>query len=366
MRSILLVLFLLFTVGCTSESTDATSSTPAAAPTNIGDSGGGFGQRDFGSGPPTEELEPTAVPIVSGVVALSAENTRIQFVATHVGDNPNPRTGVFTEFTGEAEVDLESKVLLKVYADIKIESLTTAIGNLTTHLKSPDFFDAREYPTARFESTNITPDEAGGDYAVTGNLTLLETTKEIRFPAKVTINDEGLLMTGELVIDRTAWGMDGMQDRVNKTISLTISIGQKTHAPQGGGFGGGGGGGGRRGGGGGGRQGGGGGRQGGGGGGRQGGGGFDPAAFFERLDADGDGKLTGEEISDRMRENLAETDTDGDGSITLEEFQARRRSRFGAGGGGGGGRGGGRGGDGGGRGGGGGGRGGGEDQDGRP
>jgi hypothetical protein len=61
---------------------------------------------------------------------------------------------------------------------------------------------------------------------------------------------------------------------------------------------------------------------------RRGGGGergqFDPAEFFGRLDADGDGKLVGEEISERMRENLAEIDADQDGEVSLEEFTAGR------------------------------------------
>jgi hypothetical protein len=33
--------------------------------------------------------------------------------------------------------------------------------------------------------------------------------------------------------------------------------------------------------------------------------------------------LTGDEISERMREDLEATDTDGDGAVSLEEFQAR-------------------------------------------
>lgn len=73
---------------------------------------------------------------------------------------------------------------------------------------------------------------------------------------------------------------------------------------------------------------------GGGGFGGRGGGGFDPAARFERADADGDGKLSGDEISGRMLENLEEIDTDGDGAITLEEFEKRMSevmARFGGG-----------------------------------
>lgn len=65
---------------------------------------------------------------------------------------------------------------------------------------------------------------------------------------------------------------------------------------------------------------------------RRGRGGFDPAWIFQRRDANGDGKLSGEEIPDRMRGNLERMDTDGDGAVTLAEFreafsQMRRRGR---------------------------------------
>ena len=53
---------------------------------------------------------------------------------------------------------------------------------------------------------------------------------------------------------------------------------------------------------------------------------FDPSARFASQDANEDGKLTGDEISDRMQGNLTAWDTDNDGAVTLEEFQARIRS----------------------------------------
>ena len=55
-------------------------------------------------------------------------------------------------------------------------------------------------------------------------------------------------------------------------------------------------------------------------------GGFNPVDIFNSRDANGDGKLSGDEISGRMAEGLSETDTNGDGEISLEEFQARMRS----------------------------------------
>jgi len=62
------------------------------------------------------------------------------------------------------------------------------------------------------------------------------------------------------------------------------------------------------------------------------GGGFDPEAFFAERDADGDGKLSGEEISERMRGRLEAIDTDGDGAVTKEEFLAGRSQADGRGG----------------------------------
>jgi hypothetical protein len=78
---------------------------------------------------------------------------------------------------------------------------------------------------------------------------------------------------------------------------------------------------------------------GGGGGGRPGGGpggGFDPAAMFDENDADGDGKLAGDEIPERMSENVAAIDTDGDAAVSKQEWTAyietRRAQRAAAGG----------------------------------
>ncbi len=68
---------------------------------------------------------------------------------------------------------------------------------------------------------------------------------------------------------------------------------------------------------------------GGGGGGGGGRGGWDPEAFFAEQDADGNGKLEGDEISGRMAERLDAIDSDGDGAVTIEELMASRANRGG-------------------------------------
>lgn len=48
---------------------------------------------------------------------------------------------------------------------------------------------------------------------------------------------------------------------------------------------------------------------------------FDPVARFTQQDANGDGKLTADEWSERMKERAPGMDTDGDGAVSLDEYK---------------------------------------------
>lgn len=85
--------------------------------------------------------------------------------------------------------------------------------NLENHLKGTvegketDFFNVREYPTARFEITGFT--ERDGQNYLQGNLTLKDETKNIEFPVDASINGDELTLESEsFVIDRTDWGVN--------------------------------------------------------------------------------------------------------------------------------------------------------------
>lgn len=182
--------------------------------------------------PAGEESETAAtkapVPVVDGVATLSPDNTKIQFVGLHSPPNsPQPRTGGFAKFSGQAKVDPAAKTLQSVAIDIDTTSLFTSIGKLTDHLKSGDFFEVNEYPTAKFESTQIVTGDA--DQAmITGNLTLHGVTKEISLPATVAVTDEGLTLASQFKIDRTQFGMTFGKGQVEKDVALTVVIGEKT------------------------------------------------------------------------------------------------------------------------------------------
>lgn len=112
-------------------------------------------------------------------------------------------------------------------------------AKLEGHLKSGDFFDVEKYPTSKFEITSITKYVADSanpvvlenpTHMIQGNLTLKDSTKNISFPAKVTVDANSINAIADLNIDRTLWGMNykgpnNPQDWfIKKEVHLKINV----------------------------------------------------------------------------------------------------------------------------------------------
>lgn len=84
-------------------------------------------------------------------------------------------------------------------------------GKLTGHLKSADFFDVENHPTATFTVTSVTKAEnaeSGATHMISGNLKMRDQEKNITFPAMIDMNDNSIAVkTPEFTIDRTNWNV---------------------------------------------------------------------------------------------------------------------------------------------------------------
>lgn len=160
-----------------------------------------------------------------GKIELEPGNTRIEFVCAHVGEKPDPRKGSFAKLQGTAMVDPDAKTLTGLSIEFDTASVQTDFDKLTAHLASEDFFDVKKYPAAKFVSTAIVA-EAGSRATITGNLTLLETTKEIEVPAEISVTDDGVKLLASFSIDRAEFGMDKLADKVEKKVDITVTIGK--------------------------------------------------------------------------------------------------------------------------------------------
>jgi polyisoprenoid-binding protein YceI len=104
---------------------------------------------------------------------------------------------------GEIIIDMTSLANLDLEAGNGKEKLEG-------HLKSGDFFDVEQHPTATFAIAGAEPvsGEAGITHRLTGNLTIKNQTRSVTIPAKVAIENGTLTATTpQFVIDRTEWGV---------------------------------------------------------------------------------------------------------------------------------------------------------------
>src|SRR6185503_19235568 len=108
--------------------------------------------------------------------------------------------GGFRNFAGELNImngrvaDTGNKVV------IDTTSLWADNDRLTGHLKSPDFFNVAQHPTAIFETTSVAQNTT--NFTITGNLTLHGVKKQISFPADIKVSDAGTDVTARFFINR--------------------------------------------------------------------------------------------------------------------------------------------------------------------
>ena len=86
--------------------------------------------------------------------------------------------GSFSGVKGSVTIDPSQPERDSVEADIDVNTIGTNDEKRDAHLKSPDFFDAAQYPKMTFRSTRV--EKTGSDsYRVTGDLTLHGVTKAV-------------------------------------------------------------------------------------------------------------------------------------------------------------------------------------------
>jgi polyisoprenoid-binding protein YceI len=132
---------------------------------------------------------------------------------------------------GDFIIDVNSLTNLDMAADAENK------GKLEGHLKSADFFDVEKYPTAKFQITSVEPyvqgtdsNKIGATHLIKGNLTLKDSTKNISFPAKVSVNATSATAVADFNIDRTTWGMnykgpDNPQDWIiSKEVNIKLAL----------------------------------------------------------------------------------------------------------------------------------------------
>src|SRR5690242_5758721 len=87
--------------------------------------------------------------------------------------------GRFDKFSGGFTLDANDPSKASFRLTIEAASVDTNNEKRDGHLKSPDFFNAKQFPTINFQSTAVKAVKDG--YQVTGDLTMHGVTKPVTF-----------------------------------------------------------------------------------------------------------------------------------------------------------------------------------------
>ncbi len=107
--------------------------------------------------------------------SIDAAHSSVGFVARHMV--VSKVRGHFDSFEGSFDFVEGQPAAWKAQATIQAASVNTGNEKRDTHLRSPDFFAAEEFPTLNFTATGV--EMKGESYLLKGQLTLRGVTKPI-------------------------------------------------------------------------------------------------------------------------------------------------------------------------------------------
>jgi len=157
---------------------------------------------------------------------LDPAHTGANFKVSHLGLSWT--YGRFNDVSGDFSI-AEDPEKCSFKLTIKTESIDTGNAKRDEHLRSPDFFNVKQFPEITFQTTAVKGIKDG--YEVTGELTMHGTTKSLTFNLlggrKREFPKPGMLRTGfstELVLKRSQFGMEKMTEFIGDDIRISISF----------------------------------------------------------------------------------------------------------------------------------------------
>lgn len=194
-----------------------------------------------------ETTEAGEVKEVSGEAVqytVDAASSKIEWTATkptgkHMGTIALADGAIFIKDSlmdsGKFNIDMNTITVTDLKAGDGKEDLEAHLKGNAVDVKEADmdhFFNVKKFPTSSFEVTSAKTEN--GKTTVEGNLTMKGITKNVKFPAKVTVNGGTVTLESDpFSINRTLWNVnygsksvfDNLGDKfINDEIELKVSV----------------------------------------------------------------------------------------------------------------------------------------------
>ncbi|MCA6073348.1 YceI family protein [Fulvivirga sedimenti] len=207
----------------------------------------------------TDAQEVAEVSSEATSFAINTDNSTISWIGSKPAGKHNGWLPITEGSIAVRDGQIEGGKIVMSVTDIQNEDLAgdpDSQAKLVGHLKSADFFDAENHPTATFEITSVEPFDGSQEivekeefeteftpatnkenmveeptHTITGNLTMRGKTLAVSFPANVSMENGQISAKAKFNIDRTNWGLmygdeaSALDKAKDKFIYNTVNIG---------------------------------------------------------------------------------------------------------------------------------------------
>jgi polyisoprenoid-binding protein YceI len=169
----------------------------------------------------------TAVPTrAADDYAMDGAHAGVTFKISHLG--LSWVHGRFNDFSGNFTIDPDDAAKCSFEMTIKCDSIDTNNKKRDDHLRSPDFFNVKQFPSIVFKSAAVKAIKDG--YEVSGDLTMHGVTKSVKFSlvgGRKAEFPKGVQRTGystDLVLKRSEFDMTKFNEALGEDVHVAISF----------------------------------------------------------------------------------------------------------------------------------------------
>lgn len=167
-----------------------------------------------------------AKPVADGEYTVDPVHTTVMFRVQHY--ETSWFYGRFGDVSGKVNYSAATPEKASVEFTVKTASIDTFHPARNTHVKSAEFFDVEQFPTATFKSKKVAKSATG--LSVTGDFTLHGVTKELTFEVLHLAGGKDMKgnviggFEGKLEFKRSDFGIKTFLPAVGDDITLLVSI----------------------------------------------------------------------------------------------------------------------------------------------
>jgi polyisoprenoid-binding protein YceI len=169
-----------------------------------------------------------AAPAVAATYQVDTTHSSVVFKVKHLGTSYF--YGNFNDLSGSIDFDAANPTAGKVKLEIKTESVATRNEQRDNHLKSPDFFDSKQFPTIAFQSSKVAKVD-DDSFDVSGDLTLHGVKKAVTLRVDKTGTGKHPRSGAEMIgfetratLKRSDYGMQFMVGPLSDEVEIWIAI----------------------------------------------------------------------------------------------------------------------------------------------